>query len=56
MKKYYMIAILAVWVIVLVASEIILSGTGKLTYLGPLYFICMIASLAIVGKAFDKGK
>ena len=45
------LAILALWLISIVATMLIVDEAGIFTYLGPLYAICTIGSVIIVRRA-----
>ena len=47
----YTLTILVLWFIAVVATAVLLRGSGLFTYLGPLYAICMIGSIWTVQKA-----
>jgi len=44
-------AILVLWLVAVVPTLLLLRDTGLFTYLGPLYFICMVGSIYIVRHA-----
>ena len=56
MKNKYEWAILALWLIAVVATLFITGDMEHFTYLGPLYAICMVGSVLIVRKAQQKQK
>ncbi len=49
------LAILALWLIAVVPTLLIVHQSGLFTYLGPLYFLCMVGSVYIVRNAKRKG-
>lgn len=49
------LAILALWLIAVVPTLILVHQTGVFSFLGPLYFICMVGSVYIVRSAKKKG-
>ena len=51
----YELAILGLWLLAVVPTLLLLQQTGLFTYLGPLYFICMVGSVYIVRSAKKKG-
>lgn len=51
----YELAVLALWLIAVVPTLLLVHQTGVFTYLGPLYFICMVGSVYIVRSAKRKG-
>ena len=44
------IAITMLWLIAIAATFFITRDTGLFTYLGPVYFVCMIGSIVIARK------
>jgi hypothetical protein len=48
------LAILGLWLLAVVPTLILLQKTNLFTYLGPLYFICMVGSIYIVRSAKKK--
>ena len=44
----YEMAILLLWLLAVVPTLLLVRQTGMFTYLGPLYFICMLGSVYIV--------
>lgn len=48
------LAILLLWLLAIVPTVLLLRQTGLITYLSPLYFICMIGSVYIVRSARRK--
>ena len=51
----YELASLGLWLVAVVPTLLLLQQTGLFTYLGPLYFICMVGSVYIVRSAKKKG-
>jgi hypothetical protein len=51
MKYSHEFAMLALWAIAILATFLILWDSKSLTYLGPLYFICMVGSIIVVRNA-----
>ncbi len=47
-------AILALWLLAVVPTLLLVHQTGVFTYLGPLYFICIVGSIYIVRSAKRK--
>ena len=43
--------ILVLWLLAVVPTLLLLRDTGLFTYLGPLYFLCMLGSIYIVRHA-----
>lgn len=50
----YEMAILALWLLAVVPTLLLVHQTGVFTYLGPLYFICIVGSIYIVRSAKRK--
>ncbi len=50
----YELAILGLWLLAVVPTLLLIQQTGIFTYLGPLYFICMVGSVYIVRSAKQK--
>ena len=50
----YEMAILLLWLLAVVPTLLLVSQTGVFTYLGPLYFLCMVGSVYIVRSAKRK--
>ena len=48
------LAVLALWLVAVVPTLLLLQQTGAFTYLGPLYFLCMVGSVYIVRSAKTK--
>lgn len=42
------LAIIALWLLAVVATLFLVHQSGVFTFLGPLYFICMLGSVYIV--------
>ncbi len=51
----YELAVLGLWLLAVVPTLVMVHQTGLFTYLGPLYFICMVGSIYIVRSAKRKG-
>ncbi len=47
----YVVAIVASWVLAIIATAAIVNDRAVFTYLAPLYAICMIGSVVVVRKA-----
>ena len=47
----YIAAIVALWVIAITSTFVIVADRQVLTYLGPLYAVCMIGSVVTVRRA-----
>jgi hypothetical protein len=47
----YVIAVVALWVLAIVATVAIIRERSVFTFLGPLYAICMIGCVRIVQQA-----
>ena len=50
------LAVLGLWLLAVVPTLMMVHQTGVFTYLGPLYFICMVGSVYIVRSAKHKEK
>lgn len=50
----YELAVLGLWLLAIVPTFLIVRTTDLFTYLGPLYFICMVGSVFIVRSAKNK--
>jgi predicted enzyme related to lactoylglutathione lyase len=50
-KRFHELAVLALWAIALAATIVIVGDSARLTYLGPLFAICMIGSVMTVRSA-----
>ena len=50
------LAVLGLWLIALVPTLLLLQPSGLFSYLGPLYFLCMVGSIYIVRSAKKKQK
>ncbi len=48
------LAILGLWLLAVVPTLILMQKTNLFTYLGPLYFLCMVGSIYIVRSAKKK--
>jgi hypothetical protein len=49
------LAVLALWLLAVVPTLLLVHQSGVFTYLGPLYFICMVGSVYIVRSAKRRG-
>lgn len=49
------LAVLGLWLVAVIPTLLLLRESGLFSYLGPLYFICMVGSVYIVRSA-RKGK
>ncbi len=49
------LAVLGLWLLAVVPTLLLLRESGLFTYLGPLYFVCMVGSVYVVRSA-RKGK
>ena len=50
------LAVLVLWLIAAVVTLLVVEETGLYTYLGPLYFICMVSSIYVVRAAKRHGQ
>jgi len=50
------LAILALWLAAIIPTLLMIHQSGLFTYLGPLYFICMVGSVYVVRSAKHKEK
>ncbi len=50
----YEMATLALWLLAVVPTLLLVHQSGVFTYLGPLYFLCMVGSIYIVRNAKKK--
>jgi hypothetical protein len=48
------LAVLGLWLLAVVPTFLLVHQTGLFTYLGPLYFICMVGSVYVVRSAKKK--
>jgi hypothetical protein len=48
------LAILGLWLLAVVPTLLLVHQSGLFTYLGPLYFICMVGSVYIIRSAKRK--
>jgi len=48
------LAVLGLWLLAVVPTLLLVQQTGLFTYLGPLYFICMVGSVYVVRSAKKK--
>jgi hypothetical protein len=51
----YELAVLGLWLIAVVPTLLLVHPSGNFTFLGPLYFLCMVGSIYIVRSARRKG-
>jgi hypothetical protein len=51
MNVKHEMAILLLWLLAVVPTLLIIRQSGMATYLGPLYFLCMVGSVFIVRQA-----
>ncbi len=51
----YELSVLGLWLLAVVPTLVLVHQTGLFSYLGPLYFICMVGSIYIVRSAKRKG-
>lgn len=49
------LAVLALWLLAVVPTLLMVHQSGLFTFLGPLYFLCMVGSVYIVRSAKKKG-
>jgi hypothetical protein len=47
-------AVLLLWLLAVVPTLLLVHQTGVFTYLGPLYFICIVGSVYVVRSAKKK--
>lgn len=45
------LAVLGLWLVAVIPTLLLLRESGLFSYLGPLYFICMVGSVYIVRAA-----
>ena len=45
------LAVLGLWLVAVIPTLLLLRESGLFSYLGPLYFICMVGSVYIVRSA-----
>ncbi len=50
----YELAVLGLWLLAVVPTFLMVQQTGMFTYLGPLYFLCMVGSIYVVRSAKRK--
>ena len=50
------LAVLGLWLLAVVPTLLLLRESGLFSYLGPLYFICMVGSVYIVRSARKANK
>lgn len=51
MKFGYELAAAMLWIIAAVATMLAVEGTGIFTYIGPVFFVCMVGTIAVVRLA-----
>ena len=47
----YVLAIVALWAIAIGATLALVGDTGRFTYLGPIFFICLVGSIMVLRHA-----
>jgi hypothetical protein len=47
----YELAVVVLWLLAVVPTLLVVRQSGLFTYLGPLYFLCMVGSVYIVRSA-----
>lgn len=47
-------AVLALWLVAVIPTLMMVYQFGLFTYLGPLYFLCMVGSVYVVRSAKNK--
>ena len=53
----YVAATVALWAIAITATLVLAGGTDHFTYLGPVFFICLVGSIIVVRHAWqDSGR
>ncbi len=50
----YELSVLGLWLLAVVPTFLLVHQTGLFTYLGPLYFLCMVGSVYIVRSAKNR--
>jgi len=50
------LAVLGLWLLAVVPTLLLVHDSGVFTYLGPLYFICMVGSVYIVRNLKKKNR
>ncbi len=45
------LAVLGLWLLAVIPTLLLLRESGLFTYLGPLYFVCMVGSVYVVRSA-----
>lgn len=50
------LAVIALWLLAVVPTLLLVHQTGVFTFLGPLYFICIVGSIYTVRSAKKKGR
>lgn len=48
------LAVIGLWLLAVIPTLLMVHDTGLFSYLGPLYFICMVGSVYIVRSAKKK--
>lgn len=51
MTSKYEWATILLWLIALVATLLVVKDTGLFTYLGPVFFVCLLGSIMVVRGA-----
>jgi hypothetical protein len=54
MKNLPIVVIVALWAIAIVSTLAVVKDTGAFTFLGPVYFVCMLGSVVTVRNAMGK--
>ncbi len=50
----HIVVVVILWCIAIVTTLLLVEKTGVFTYLGPVYFICMLGSIITVRRALAK--
>lgn len=54
MRNLPIFVIVALWLIAIVATLVVVKDSGVFTFLGPVYFVCMLGSVVTVRNAVGK--
>ena len=54
MKHLPVFVIVALWAIAIAATMVIVKDSKVFTFLGPIYFVCMLGSVVTVRNVVDK--
>ena len=54
MKHLPVVVIVALWAIAIAATFVIVKDSKILSFLGPIYFVCMLGSVVTVRNVVDK--